>query len=316
MRFRSILIALAALAGPAHAGMPYSEPMKCPIGGESFEHVTTMSYTIFGQRPDGKPFGSWHFPLDLPRCPGNGLIVFDEFSPADLERLEPLIASAEYRAMLPVETDYYLAAWLMEKLGRKPIDVAWMIVQASWQADGKPALKARYQADYVERLRALERKDDEFLWLVMQGRAVNGLRELGRFDEARTLLASLPLSTLDVAIPKEKRGPAISGGEGPVLNDDEIETARNKRGFLQYFGKLEKLIQDRNAASDPLQMMDERDAARRCRAGENLSKEDREYCASMKSDAAKRCRRGNLSKEDREYCASKPNQQVMSESPG
>ena len=72
--------------------------------------------------------------------------------------------------------------------------------QASWQADGNPELKARYQADYVPR--------------------------------------------------------------------------------LQCFGKLEKLIQGRNAASDPLQMMDERDAAQKCRAGRTLSKDDREYCAT------------------------------------
>lgn len=281
MRFRSILIAFAALAGPAHAGMPYEEPMKCPIGGESFDHTTTMSYTIFGYRPDGKPYGSWHFPLDLPKCPGNGLVIFEKFGPADLERLEPLIASAEYRAMLPVETDYFLAAWLMEKLERQPLDVAWMIVQASWQADGRPALKARYQADYVARIRAIERTEDDFLWLVLQGRAVNGLRELGRFDEARTLLASLPVKTLDVVVPKERKGPATSGGGESVLNREEIDAAENKRGFLRYFGRLEKLIQDRIAASDPLQMMPERDAAVRCREDrDSLSREDRDYCAS------------------------------------
>ena len=281
MRVRSMLIALAAFAGPAHAGMPYDEPMKCPIGGESFDHTTTMSYTIFGYRPDGKPYGSWHFPLDLPKCPGNGLVIFEKFGPADLERLEPLIASAEYRAMLPVETDYFLAAWLMEKLGRKPLDVAWMVVQASWQADDRPALKARYQADYVARIRAIERTEDDFLWLILQGRAVNGLRELGRFDEARTLLASLPVKSLDVAIPKEKKGPAPSGGGDSVLNREEIEEAENKRGFLRYFGKLERLIQDRIAGSDPLQMMPERDAAMRCREQrDSLSREDRDYCAS------------------------------------
>jgi hypothetical protein len=278
-------------AASATAGMPYNEPMKCPIGGESFEHTTTASYTIFGQRPDGKPYGSWHFPLDLPRCPGNGLIVFDKFSAADLERLTPLIASAEYRAMLPVETDYFLAAWLMEKLGRDPLDVAWMVVQASWQADGKPALKTRYQSDYVERIRAVERKDDEFLWLVMQGRAVNGLRELGRFDEARTLLASLPVKSLDVAIPKERKDASASEGGDTVLNREEIDAAESKRSFFQYFGTLEDLIRRRIAASDPLQMMPKRDAAMKCREGRaSLSREDRDYCAS---DAMKKFRSGD-----------------------
>lgn len=58
-------------------------------------------------------------------------------------------------------------------------------------------------------------------------------------------------------------------------------------------------------------MMNESDAAQRCRKGDNLSREDRDYCTLLKSDAAQRCRDGrNLSEQDREYCAAKPNRQV------
>ena len=266
------LAAIGIPAFPAAAGMPYPETVECPIGGERFEHVTTASYTTFGQRLDGKPYGSWHFPLDLPRCPGNGLVIFEKFGPDDLERLKPLVASDEYRAMLPVETDYYLAGWLMEKLGREPLDVAWMVVQASWQADGKPALKARYQADYVRRIRAVERGEDEFLWLVLQGRAVNGLRELGRFDEARTTLSALPVKSLDVPVPKESKTAAS--------NEGEIEAARNKRAFLQYFGDLERLIGDRDPASEPVRMIPQVYAAQRCRDEKRLSAPDRQFCES------------------------------------
>lgn len=282
MRVATILIALAALAGPAHAGMPVPETVKCPIGGKSFTHMTTASYSTWGYRPDGKPYGSWEFPLELAKCPGNGLVIFDKFSDDEVKKLEALVESAEYRALRETETNYFLAAWLMERLGRPAIDSAWMLVQASWQADGRPDLKARYQALYVDRIRALPKPAEGGDWLFMQGRAVNGLRELKRFDEARALLSSLDLSSLDVPVPEEKTGKATPSGLGrTILNYEEIQEAKRKRGFLNYFKQLGELIEARNSDSEPLHMIPIREAAQRCRGGgDSLSKANRDYCAS------------------------------------
>lgn len=285
MRYRSTwlwLAAIAAPAAPAFAGMPVSQTAKCPIGGKSFSYTTTASYSIWGYRPDGKPYGSWEFPLELPKCPGNGLVMFDQFSKEELKRLEALVDSAEYRAMQGVETHYFLAAWLMKQLGRDPVNVAWMTVQASWQADGRPELKERYQRLYVDQIRALPKSGDGIDWLAMQGRAVNGLRELKRFDEAKSLLATLDLTPLDVPIPEQKTGATTSSGLGrQILNYDEVQEAKRKRGFLNYFKQLGELIQARDSAAEPLRMIPGREAAGYCRSRQaTLSPADKDYCAS------------------------------------
>jgi len=72
MKWMPLAVVLAALAGgtPAQAGMPYPEKMKCAVGGESFTHIGTMSYSTWGSRPDGKPYGSWRFPIELPVLSG------------------------------------------------------------------------------------------------------------------------------------------------------------------------------------------------------------------------------------------------------
>jgi hypothetical protein len=276
-----VLAGLAFPSLPASAGMPYPQTVKCPVGGKSFEHVTTASYSTWGSRPDGKPYGSWRFPMKLPKCPDNGLIVFDEFTPDEVKRLELLVGGAEYRAIRDRETDYFLAAWLMERLGRPPIDVAWMIVQASWEADGRPDLKARYQALYVERIRALPKSRDGIDWLIMQGRAVNGLRELKRFNEAKALLATLDRAPLDVSIPKRKTGRTKSEQRGEVGNEEEIEEAENKRAFLRYFKQLGDALDARDSSAEPLRMIPAQEAAAICqRSAGRLSRTDKAYCES------------------------------------
>lgn len=268
--------ALAAFTA-AQAGSPISVPTTCPIGGEKFEYGSTASYSIFGYRADGKPFGSWDFPLELPVCPKNGLVVFDEFNPAELKLLAGLIANPDYRA-LSGETSYYRAWWLMKRLAR-PADVtAWMLVQASWQSDGDPARKARYQAAYVDEIRALPRDGDAVSWLLLQGRAANALRELGRFDEAAEMLERLPLDLLKGDVPVELTG------EG---QQKAIEQAERKRDFLGYFDTLKSLIAERNSASEPVRMMGKRDAARACANATGLSEADKAYCATPEMKAAR-----------------------------
>lgn len=276
------LAAIGLPAFAASAGFPVPQTMKCPIGGKSFTHITTGSYSIWGYRPDGKPYGSWDFPLKLPKCPGNGLVLFDEFGREELKRLEALVGSQEYRAIRDKETRYYLAAWLMERLGRPPVEVAWMVVQASWEADGSPEVKRRYQAEYIDRIRKLEKTGDGTDWLLMHNRAVNGLRELERFDEARALLASLDLKPLDVPIPEEKKGAATPSGLGyQVLNHEEIREAKRKRAFLDQFKTLGELIEARNSDSEPLRLIPPREAAGRCQMmGDEAKGDDKAYCES------------------------------------
>ena len=82
-RCRSIgLTASRRAAAPAPALMRRDAvpPSRTEMPGRRQElraRSTTGCLQHLGQRPDGKPSGSWEFPLDLPRCPGNGLVIFD-----------------------------------------------------------------------------------------------------------------------------------------------------------------------------------------------------------------------------------------------
>ncbi|RVT93989.1 hypothetical protein [Sphingomonas crocodyli] len=275
LKFTVMAIGLTAV--PAFAGMPVPVKMKCAVGGEAFTHITTASYTIFGRRPDGKPFGSWHFPLDIPVCPGNGLVMFqEEFSADEVKTLKVLISSPEYRAMRDRDTSYYKAAWLMRSLGRSPIDVAWKVVQASWQADGDIPLKQRYQAEYAAAITALPRDDQSIDWMLMQARAGNAYRELERFDEAKAVLDGLPLASLDVPVPAQSRNAA-----GEVENGKAIEDAENRRGILRYVKDVRDLADRRNASSQPVRMASPRLAAELCVNGKDrLDADDKAYCES------------------------------------
>ena len=183
-------LACGVLSVPATAGIPVEEKMTCPIGGETFTYTATASYSTFGSRPDGKPYGSWTFPIPLPECPTNRLVLYREFQPQELVSLDRLIGSDAYRA-LSDDTPYYRAQWLENRLSETPV-MPWLLMRAIWQTDQQPALRTRYLAEFVDQagVFAADPADADTLFLAY--RRVNALRELGRFDEARTALALIP----------------------------------------------------------------------------------------------------------------------------
>lgn len=246
-KMRTGLLAAAAcslgLALPTIAGMPVRQTMKCPIGDSSFEFTTTASYSIFGSRPDGKPYGSWEFPLALPVCPTNGLVIYKEFSKAEVAKLTGLVASGEYKA-LAADVPYYRAAWLMRELGGTKKDVAWMINQASWQADGRPELKRRYQREFLVAAEDLPKPEagDDLMTIGLQFRAANAQRELGAFDAATAKLRGLTLASLGV--------PATS-----KTNKLDESASEQRDGWLQYARALEKVIARHDASAEPIDMI-------------------------------------------------------------
>ena len=274
----AVFVACALHATGAESGTPYKEKLTCPIGGEKFQHTFTASHSTFGNRPDGKPYGSWIFPMPIPVCPSNKLPIYSEFSKEQISQLEPLVRAPEFRDIAAVNTPYFTAAWLMQRTGEKPESLAWMVVQASWEADGNPAQKRRYQEDYVARITALPKGDDLQDWLFYQIRAANGLRELGRFDEAITLVDKLApdaQSALEAA--KHK------ASADPTKGAREVESAEY---LVAYLAKLRAIAASRNAASEPVAMLPLRQARYICQdrvAG--LNPQDRADCAKLPSAA-------------------------------
>lgn len=244
-RCLAALGAFVVLAGPAWAGTPYPVKMTCPVGGEKFTHIDTMSSSTWGARPDGKPYGSWTFPNPIPECPGNRLVVFKDFSKAELKALKPLLESPAYRALW-ADTSYYRLAWLARELGLQDVDTGWVLLQASWQADGDPARKARYQREFVAAINAASGPDD-LEKLSLQARAVNAERELGDFDAAAARALALPA-----------RITAVSAKRA------DTEERDNLQGLSDFLARLQVAIARKDAASEPLDLITPRVAADRC----------------------------------------------------
>jgi hypothetical protein len=235
------LAAASVLTGTrGDAGTPVTQTMTCPIGGASFEFKTTASYSTSGERPDGKPYGSWTFPLALPECPDNGLVLYKEYDAGEIAKLEPLIASEAYQALRKEDTQYYRAYWLMREMGLGPERYLWALLQAAWEADARPELRARYLAELAEKSGAVEPRPTDLNWVGMEGRAINALRELGRFDEALARLEKLPLATL------------------------QADSRKDRQHWAAWFRNLRPLIERKDSSSEPFEMIPRNLAVSRC----------------------------------------------------
>lgn len=264
-------VAVLVCGTTAQAGMPYPQKMKCAVGGESFTHVGTMSYTIYGSRPDGKPYGSWTFPIELPVCPGNGLVMYRDFTKDEIALLKPLIDGAEYRAMVQRDTPYFRAAWLERALKPDSDSIPWMTLSASWEADRDPVQKAAYQRAFADLAASATPAADNMQWLFMQMRAANARRELGEFDMALALVKAIPREGLAVEIPK---------GEG--VRYEAIREAESRLWLAKFLPRLEAVIVRHDASSEALDLLPVDIAARLCFAAKEAasSLSPAGFCAS------------------------------------
>jgi hypothetical protein len=222
----------------AHAEVPANEPMTCPVGGERFTHRGYAAYSTYGARLDGKPHGSTSFPLRIPVCP-NGFVIYqgsDAFTPDLIARLEPVVRSAEYRALIDAETTYFRAAYLARAGGAPAEPQAWLLLQATWQVDGEPPRHARYQEAFLEAgTRALAELDrTKRSWWMLQFRMTNAERQLARFEAAQARLDALELDKL----------PTSTGEDYP--SDEEWNS-----GYRSGIDVLRNAVVARDAALEP-----------------------------------------------------------------
>lgn len=265
----SATLAAAAPAKPAKtakpAGAPVPLPMKCPVGGGDFSFQPTASSGVWGTRGDGRPYGNGHYPLALPECPGNGLVLYKEYTPEEVAKLESLVASEEYQGLRLLDTPYYRAYWLMKAMGLPPERHLWALLQASWEADGKPLLRNRYLAELADESAKAPPAPASLNWIGMEGRAVNALRELGRFDEALARLDKIPLDGM-------KSGASVK----PATDE-----SRSKRGWIEFFDTQRLLIARQDASTEPFELMPRREATARCAKPRGLDARQKEYCAAL-----------------------------------
>ena len=238
-----LLAVLAVLAWPgaAQATTFIEDKFVCPVGGEKFKAAVVASYSSWGQRPDGRAYGTLPIP-PIVECPGNGLLLIEEsFTPTELAILNEAVPSPEYQGMRTTETPRYRAWWLLTKLGRDPYQTAGQLLMASWESDGNWDRKVRYLAAYVAAATGLKR-DAEHAgpWLWLNLRAANALRELGYFDKALALLERLD--------------------RPEYLPSDPEQLA----GANELIAGLRQLAQEQNLANEPANLIPDRYAGLRC----------------------------------------------------
>ncbi len=241
----------AGLAPPARAGIPIEREITCPVGGEIFQYFTTASLSTFGSRPDGKPYGSWTFPVPLPECPSNGLVLYRDFPPEEIAQLTQLVQSPEFAA-LREEVPYYRAQWLATRMDADEAGLAlWLLLRASWDEDNADAQqKTRYQTEFVKRAAAYPIDQANTDTLILRFRVANALRELGRFDEALVVLDTIPLDA----------PPPLLGN--PPTDDDDNRDAREY--LTVQSALLREYIARRDTSAEPARMVPENIAAYNC----------------------------------------------------
>ena len=244
------LMSLQLANVPAKASTFVEETVKCPVGGEKFKYMGLASISTFGAFPDGMPFGSGSFPVALPQCPKNGLVMYREFKADEITKLSAYIAGAEYLALRPAgHTQYYLAYRIATILDDP--DAHWVLLSASWEAknmDPAGLLARRYNEEFILAVESLPVDAQNFESIAARVRAANALRELGRFAEAEAMRAAIAVAS-------------DAGGTN-------AHAADNRAGWLKLIQLLEAPIKRNDQARAPIDMSSEEEAISRC-----LSKE-------------------------------------------
>jgi hypothetical protein len=150
-RLAAIGLASCVLAAtPCQALTTREVEETCPIDGEKFKTTVAMSGTQFGIYLDAKPYGALLAPSPLPKCPTTGFVMYKaKFSDDELARLRPYVQSAEYRALIGVETTYYLAATLQRRVNEDNHRIASALLRATWQAENDAQYR-RYAREALE----------------------------------------------------------------------------------------------------------------------------------------------------------------------
>ncbi len=151
-------------------------------------------------RLDLKPIGALIAPMPMPVCPTNGFVMFqDEFTAAEIAKLKPIVLSKDYQRARQANTDYYMAAYLRERMGATDLELAQLYLKASWEAEARdPELMRQYRTLALDRFEAALKKStgesDE--WWNAAVVSAELLRLLGRFDAAGKRLDELPVAHL------------------------------------------------------------------------------------------------------------------------
>ena len=188
------LILLITLVPATSVGMTFTvADLTCPIDGERFKQTLAASGTSFGAHLDSRPYGPTPAPWPIAKCPATGFVIFSEsLTPGEIAKLTPVVRSAEYQSLQKQHSNYFLAAYLMQVVGRTEGQVAYTLVQASWEAttpDQERTYRTAALAHYVKAMASASPKSKG--WVSDQLMAGELERRLRRFADAEVRFRAL-----------------------------------------------------------------------------------------------------------------------------
>jgi hypothetical protein len=178
--------------------------VTCPIGGQSFKAPIISAYAMRAVRLDLKPIGALVAPNPLPVCPDNGFVVYKKaFTGDELAAIKDIVLGDDYRRLRAGHTDYYMAAYVKDRVGADDFDLGQTYLQASWEAErDRHHLVDQYRAHAVEKLDAFVTRDPDRSerWWTAVLLAAEAERMLGRFDAVEARLKGLRLEEVEASL--------------------------------------------------------------------------------------------------------------------
>jgi len=195
--------------------------IECPVDGEKFEFHGQDSGTAFGAMLDGQGYGAIVTPWPIPKCPGNGMVIYKEFSEKEIATLKPFIKSKEYQELQKRETNYWLAYILSKHLAAPITEQIDLMQQATWEAEDDQY--ERYAKETIKTINSMKNPSYDLVFL--KGELYRRIKE---FDKAALIFSKL---------------------EKEIKNDLKV---KNKPFFIQNILKEIELISKKNSFSHPL----------------------------------------------------------------
>ncbi|MDA9207693.1 hypothetical protein N9O61_02285 [Octadecabacter sp.] len=94
-----LALTISLIGHSVSSGTPVDEPAVCPVGGETFTVVGTLSCSFRGRNLLFAQDSSCNFITRLPICPSNGLPVYKAFSEGEIEHLESWVETPAFAAL-------------------------------------------------------------------------------------------------------------------------------------------------------------------------------------------------------------------------
>lgn len=132
-----VFILLLMLGGlPVSAHTEYTANLVCPLDHKQFTYTLDGSGTSFTRRLDMKPMGPTPAPWRIGQCPSCGFVLYKkEYTDSEKVVLLEIVNTVEYRKARKLGSTYYCLAHIYRKLKMPAYDVAWVLLQASWQVE-------------------------------------------------------------------------------------------------------------------------------------------------------------------------------------